>query len=314
MARYVLRRLVYLVVQVFLVATVAFILIHLVPGNPVRAMLGQNAPEAQVRQVEHALGLDRPLLVQFVAWMGQVVRGNFGRSVVGGWSVLPEVMTRLGNTLELIAGAIIISVAVGIPLGTLAARRPNTTTDLVLSWVAMAGISLPNFVIGSVLLLLFAVHWHVLPQIEFVSWSKNPIEHLELLVLPCVTLAAASGAVVMRMMRSSLLEVTGADFMRTARAKGLSENAAVRRHAIKNALNPVVSILGLQVGALLGGTVIVETIYGWPGLSTLLLDAISNRDYPVIQGVLLAIAILTVLVNLTVDIVYAYLDPRLRSV
>jgi peptide/nickel transport system permease protein len=178
----------------------------------------------------------------------------------------------------------------------------------------MAGISLPNFVIGSVLLLLFAVHWHVLPQIEFVSWSKNPIEHLELLVLPCVTLAAASGAVVMRMMRSSLLEVTGADFMRTARAKGLSENAAVRRHAIKNALNPVVSILGLQVGALLGGTVIVETIYGWPGLSTLLLDAISNRDYPVIQGVVLAIAILTVLVNLTVDIVYAYLDPRIRYV
>jgi peptide/nickel transport system permease protein len=314
MTRYVLRRLGYLLVQVLLVATVAFVLIHLVPGNPVRAMLGQDAPEAQVRQVEHLLGLDRPLLVQYVAWLGQVARGDFGTSVTGGWQVLPEVMTRLGNTLELILGAIVLSVLIGVPLGAAAARRPNSGTDLVLSWVAMAGISLPNFVIGSVLLLLFAVQWHLLPHLEFVPWSQNPVQHLELLVLPCVTLAAGSGAVVMRMARSSLLEVTRADFMRTARAKGLSEGMALRRHALKNAMNPVVSILGLQVGALLGGTVIVETIYGWPGLSTLLLDAISQRDYPVIQGIVLAIAILTVLVNLAVDLVYAWLDPRIRYV
>jgi len=314
MARYVLRRLGYLIVQVFWVATVAFVLIHLVPGNPVRAMLGQDAPAAQVAQVEHVLGLDRPILVQYVSWLGHVARGNFGQSVLGGWQVLPEVMSRLGNTLELIVGAIILSILIGIPLGAAAARRPNTWTDMILGWVAMAGISLPNFVIGTVLLLLFAVQWHVLPHLEFVAWTKNPLQHLELLVLPCVTLAAASGAVVMRMTRSSLLEVTRADFMRTARAKGLSEAAAVRRHALKNAMNPVVSILGLQVGALLGGTVIVETIYGWPGLSTLLLDAISNRDYPVIQGIVLAIAFLTVVVNLGVDLVYAYLDPRIRYV
>jgi peptide/nickel transport system permease protein len=312
MARYALRRLGYLLVQVLLVATVAFLLIHLVPGNPVRAMLGQDAPEGQVRQVEHALGLDRPILVQYGIWLGQVARGDFGTSVTAGWAVLPEVMTRLGNTLELIVGAIVLSVLVGVPLGAAAARRPNSATDLVLGWVAMAGISLPSFVTGSLLLLLFAVQWHLLPHLEFVPWRRNPVQHLELLVLPCVTLAAGSGAVVMRMARSSLLEVTREDYMRTARAKGLSEAMALRRHALKNAMNPVVSVLGLQVGSLLGGTVIVETIYGWPGLSTLLLDAISQRDYPVIQGIVLAIAILTVLVNLAVDLVYAYLDPRIR--
>jgi peptide/nickel transport system permease protein len=312
MLRYVLRRLGYLLVQVLLVATVAFSLIHLVPGNPVRAMLGEQASALQVAQVSHALGLDRPLAVQYADWLGQVLRGDLGRSVTGGWAVLPEVRLRLGNTLELIGGALLLAVAAGIPLGAVAARHPSTWLDLAVGSLAMIGISLPNFVIGSVLLLVFAVDLHVLPQVQFVPWRQNPVQHLQLLILPCLTLAAGTAAVVMRMARSAFLEQLGADYLRTARAKGLSEAAALRRHALRNALNPVVSVLGLQVGGLLGGTVIVETIYGWPGLSTLLLDGISQRDYPVIQGVVLTVAVLTVLVNLAVDLLYAYLDPRIH--
>lgn len=312
MGRYLARRLIYLVVQVVLVATLVFLLIRLVPGDPARAILGETASEQQVAAVRHRLGIDRPIQQQYVTWMGRLLHGDLGKSIISGRPVLADVRTRLGNTLELIAVAIVMALLFGIPLGIIAALRANRAPDYALSGIAMLGLSLPNFVVGTVLLLVFALVLHWLPQSQFVSWQQDPVQHVKLLVLPAVTLAASTAAVVMRMTRSSMLEVIRQDYIKSARAKGLSERVVIWRHALRNAVNPVVSIVGLELAGLLGGTVIVETIYGWPGLSSLLLAGVRSRDYPVVQGVVLLIAVLTILINLAVDLAYGLLDPRIR--
>lgn len=312
MGRYLARRLIYLIVQVVLVATLVFLLLRLVPGDPARAILGETASEDQVAAVRHTLGLDRPILDQYASWMGRVARGNLGKSIISGRPVMQDVRDRLGNTLELILISTLVSLLFGMPLGILAALRANRGPDYALSGVAMLGLSLPNFVIGTVLLLIFALMLRWLPQSQFVSWQQNWVQHIKLLILPVVTLSASTGAVVMRMTRSSMLEVIRQDYIKTARSKGLTERVVIYRHALKNAVNPVVSIVGLELAGLLGGTVIVETIYGWPGLSSLLLAGVRSRDYPVVQGVVLLIAVLTIVINLAVDLAYGVLDPRIR--
>jgi len=241
-----------------------------------------------------------------------VLRGDLGTSITSGRPVATDVRDRLGNSLELIVLATALSLIIGLPLGIIAGLRANRLPDFVLSAAAMLGLSLPGFVVGTVLLLIFALRLRWLPQTQFVEWSEDPAGHFKLVILPVLTLAASTVAVIMRMTRSSMLEVVRQDYIKLARAKGLSERTVILRHALRNAINPVVSVVGLELATLLGGTVIVETIFGWPGLSSLLIAGVRARDYPVVQGVVLLIAVLTILINIAVDIAYAVLDPRIR--
>jgi peptide/nickel transport system permease protein len=311
MGRYVARRLLQLVVQVFLVATVVFLLIRLVPGDPARAILGETAAEEQVAKVRNQLGIDRPLPEQYVTWLGRTARGDLGTSISSGRPVMLDIQQRIGNTVELIVLSILVSLLIGMPLGIVAALRANRPTDYVISSAAVLGLSLPSFVVGTILLLVVGLKLGWLPPSQFVPWQQDLGQHLRVIALPVIALSASTIAVIIRMTRSAMLEVVRQDYVRTARAKGLSDRTVIVRHTLRNALNPVVSIVGLEIAALLGGTVIVETIFNWPGLSSLLIAGVRARDYPVVQGVVLLIAVLTVLINLIVDLVYGWLDPRI---
>lgn len=311
MGRYVARRLLQLVVQVFLVATVVFLLIRLVPGDPARAILGETAGEEQVAKVRSQLGIDRPLPEQYVTWLGRTARGDLGTSISSGRPVMLDIQQRIGNTVELIVLSVLVSLVVGMPLGILAALRANRPADYVISSAAVLGLSLPSFVVGTILLLVVGLRLGWLPPSQFVPWQQDLGQHLKVIALPVFALSASAIAVIIRMTRSSMLEVVRQDYIRTARAKGLGDRTVMARHALRNALNPVVSIVGLEIAALLGGTVIVESIFNWPGLSSLLIAGVRARDYPVVQGVVLLIAVLTVLINLIVDLVYGWLDPRI---
>jgi peptide/nickel transport system permease protein len=311
MGRYVARRLLQLVVQVFLVATVVFLLIRLVPGDPARAILGETAAEEQVAKVRNQLGIDRPLPEQYVTWLGRTARGDLGTSISSGRPVMLDIQQRIGNTVELIVLSILVSLLIGMPLGVLAALRANRPADYVISSAAVLGLSLPSFVVGTILLLVVGLKLGWLPPSQFVPWQQDLGQHLRVIALPVIALSASTIAVIIRMTRSAMLEVVRQDYVRTARAKGLGDRTVIVRHTLRNALNPVVSIVGLEIAALLGGTVIVETIFNWPGLSSLLIAGVRARDYPVVQGVVLLIAVLTVLINLIVDLVYGWLDPRI---
>lgn len=311
MGRYVTRRLLQLVVQVFLVATVVFLLIRLVPGDPARAILGETAGEEQVARVRSQLGIDRPLPEQYVTWLGRTARGDLGTSISSGRPVMLDITQRIGNTVELIVLSVLVSLMVGMPLGILAALRANRPADYVISSAAVLGLSLPSFVVGTILLLVVGLRLGWLPPSQFVPWQQDLGQHLKVIALPVFALSTSTVAVIIRMTRSSMLEVVRQDYIRTARAKGLGDRTVMARHALRNALNPVVSIVGLEIAALLGGTVIVESIFNWPGLSSLLIAGVRSRDYPVVQGVVLLIAVLTVLINLIVDLVYGWLDPRI---
>lgn len=312
MGSFIARRLITLVVQVLLVATVVFLMLRLVPGDPARGILGETASEEQVASMRHKLGIDRPLHEQYGEWVSNAIRFDLGDSIISGRSVSGDIADRITNSLELIVISVMASLIVAIPLGTIAALRANQLTDFALSSFAMLGLSVPGFVIGTIFVLVFGLVLKVLPQSQFVSWGDDPIAHLKLLILPSATLAIGNTAVILRMMRSSMLEVLRQDYVRTARAKGLAENAVIRRHTVRNAINPVVSIVGLECSTLLGGMVIVEQIFNWPGLSSLLLSGVLSRDYPVVQGVVLIIAVLTIVINVIVDILYGVLDPRIR--
>ena len=312
MSQYVARRMVIMIVQVVLVATIVFLMMRLVPGDPARAILGENANDAAIATMRERLGLNEPLHTQYSTWLGSAAQGDLGKSVISGRSVSGDIQMRFWNSVEIIVASIVLSLIVAIPLGTLAAIRANRAIDYVLSTFAIVGLSLPGFVVGTVLVMIFAVKLKILPQTVFVSWSSDPIGHIKLLILPSITLALGNTAVIFRMMRSSMLEVVRRDYIRTARAKGLGERRIVARHGLRNAINPVVSIVGLEASTLLGGMVIVEAIFNWPGLSSLLISGVLSRDYPVVQGVVLVIAVMTILISVAVDIAYGLLDPRIR--
>jgi peptide/nickel transport system permease protein len=312
MGTFITRRMITLVVQLFFVAVLVFLMLRLVPGDPARGILGETATEEQVAQMRGRLGIDRPIIEQFVDWFGGVIRFDFGESIISGRSVSGDIADRISNSLELIALSVILSLLIAIPLGTIAAIRANKVTDLALSSFAMLGLSLPSFVIGTLFVLIFGLKLGWIPQSRFVSWGDDPMAHMKLLILPSLTLGIGNAAVILRMTRSSMLEVLRQDYVRTARAKGVAENRVIRKHALRNAVNPVISIVGLEVATLLGGMVIVEQIFNWPGLSSLLMSGVLSRDYPVVQGVVLIIATVTIVINVIVDILYAVLDPRIR--
>ncbi len=312
MTAYLLRRLLTAVVLMLGVASLVFVTLHLIPGDVANIIAGERATPEQVAAVRHALGLDRALSVQYLAWLSHVLRGDLGKSLVSGRPVLADLIQQLPRTLELMLGALLVAVLIGVPTGVLAAVRRGRTTDLLVSSFGLVGLSVPNFVVGTLLALVLGVYLRWLPVSGFVSLSEDPVHHLQLLVMPSLALGLSMAGVVLRMTRSTILEVLGEDYIRTARAKGVAERIVRYRHALRNAVIPVVSIIGVQAGTLLGGTVIIEFIFNWPGLSSLLIRAIFQRDAPLVQGVILLISGAFVLINLLVDVINARLDPRIR--
>jgi len=294
-----------------LVTVIVFALTRLSPGDPVLVYAGEERDPAQLAQIRHSLGLDQPLPVQYAAWLAHAVQGDLGRSIRTRQPVLEAIAERIPNTLELGGAAILISVSIALVVGTLSAVKRNSPLDLVTTGVTLAGVSLPNFFLGLALILLFSLVVRIFPPGGFVKFSEDPGGNLLRLVLPATTLAAASLAVNVRQMRSSLLDVLGQDYIRTARAKGLRESVVIMKHALRNALIPVVTLVGLQVGAIIEGAIITETIYFWPGVGRLAVDSISGRDYPVVQAIVLMSALSYMFFTLVVDVVYAWLDPRI---
>lgn len=304
MTGYLLRRLAQTVPILFLVATLVFSLIHLIPGDPVEILLGESAREADVQALRARLGLDRPLGAQYMAFLSGLVRGDLGISVASGRPVTEVIGEHYPATLELALAGMMVALLIALPLGVSAALQRDRWVDHGSRFFALLGVSIPNFWLGPVLILLFSVHWNLLPVSGRGTWRH--------LVLPAVTLGTALAGLLTRMVRSSLTEELRCPYLTTARAKGLSRSEVVVRHALSNALIPVVTVVGLQFGALLTGTIITETIFSWPGLGRLLIQAIRTRDYPLVQAGVLIIAVTYVLVNLATDVVYAWLDPRIR--
>ena len=304
MLRYLVRRLLLTIPVLIGVATLVFALIHLVPGDPAQAMLGDTAAPEDVQRLRERLGLDEPLVAQYAAFMGGIVRGDLGTSFRYGTPVTQEIRSRLLQTLQLAVAAMAVAIAVALPLGILAAVYRGTAVDHAAMTLALAGISMPNFWLGPLLAIVFAVSLGLLP----VS-GTGTIRHL---VLPAVTLGAALAAVLARMTRASLLEELRELYVLAARARGVSRSRAILRHAFRNSLIPIVTIVGLQFGAVLTGTIITETIFAWPGVGRLLIQAINFRDYPLVQGCILFISFTYVMMNLVTDLTYGLLDPRIR--
>jgi peptide/nickel transport system permease protein len=304
MLRYLLRRLLLTIPVLLGVATLVFALIHLVPGDPARSMLGEGATEEEISRLQEALGLNRPLPVQYAAFLAGAARGDLGRSFRYGTPVTHEIRDKLLRTIQLALAAMAVAILFAIPLGILAAVFQGTAIDHAAMTLALVGISMPNFWLGPLLAILFAVHLGWLPVA-----GTGSLAHL---VLPAVTLGAALSAILARMTRASLLEELRELYVLAARARGLSRTRAVLHHAFRNSLIPVVTIIGLQFGAVLTGTIITETIFAWPGVGRLLIQAINFRDYPLVQGCILFISVTYVLMNLLTDLTYGLLDPRIR--
>jgi peptide/nickel transport system permease protein len=299
------KRLLLLVPVLWLVVSLVFILIHLVPGDPVQQMLGEGASVADISALRHAYGLDVPLGTQYIRYWDGVLHGNLGTSIRLNAPVADLVLTRYPYTLELAIPAVLLAILLSFPAGIASARHRGRWQDQSLGVVSLFGISFPTFTLGPILILIFGILVGWLPVSGAGSWKH--------FILPVATLGTALAAILTRMVRTSMLEELGQDYIRTARAKGLSERATVYRHALPNAMIPLLTIVGLQFGALLAGAIVTETIFSWPGLGRLTIDAISNRDYPLVQGCILTIGITYVLVNLLTDALYAAVNPRIRQ-
>ncbi|HKI99977.1 MAG TPA: nickel ABC transporter permease [bacterium] len=301
---YLVQRVLWTVPILLGVLTLVFFLLHLIPGDPVDMMLGEQALPADRAQMHAALGLDQPLGAQYLGYLERTVRGDLGQSFRQHRPVAALIAERMPATAELMLGAMVVALGVALPLGLLAALHHGRWVDQVASVFAVLGVATPNFWLGPLLILAFAIKLDWLPV--------NEMGGLNHLVLPSITLGTAMAALLSRMMRTALVEVLGEDYIRTARAKGLREHSVILVHALRNALIPVVTVIGLQVGALLSGAIITESIFDWPGLGTLLLGGIYGRDYPLVQGCILVIALTYVFVNLATDLAYGWIDPRIR--
>ncbi len=313
MGGYLIRRFAAALVLALAVSTVVFLLLRLVPGDVVTVMLGESDPSPEkVAALRHQLGLDRPLIVQYASWVGRAVQGDFGSAFLSGRRISTDLAARIPRSVELAGVALLLAVLVGIPLGALSARRPGGALDLLVGGVAVLGLTLPSFVIGMLFVLLFGLVLHWFPATGFVDFGADRVGHLRHLVLPAVTLALTIVPVVMRMTRASMLDTLHQDYVRTARSKGLAERTVIGKHVLRNSLIPVITVIGLQAGTLLGRVVLVEYIFNWPGLSSLLLTGVNQRDYPLVQAVVLVIALAFVLINLLVDLGYGLVDPRIR--
>jgi ABC-type dipeptide/oligopeptide/nickel transport system permease component len=305
MFRYVTTRLLYTIPVLWLVVSVVFLLIHLVPGDPIQQMLGEGAASADIQAVRHAYGLDVPLGQQYLNYWKGVLKLDLGRSLRFSRPVTRVIAERYPPTLRLTLAAMAVALLLAIPAGVRSARRRNRWDDRVFSLVSLWGLSFPNFALGPVLILFFSIHLALLP----VSGAGTMAHY----VLPAITLGGSLAAILTRMVRTSMLEELGQDYIRTARAKGLSENVVVYKHALRNALVPVLTVAGLQFGALLAGAIVTETIFSWPGIGRLTIEAISSRDYYLVQGCILTIGLTYVAVNFLTDLLYSLANPRIRQ-
>ena len=304
MFRFILRRLALMLPVLAIVITSIFLLIHLIPGDPVVQMLGEGAEPADVEEIRRRLGLDQPLHIQYANYWQRLVRGDLGTSFKFNIPVADILKTRYPATLWLTLISLVVAISIAVPAGVTAAVNRGRWPDRLLGGVTLVGLSFPNFALGPVLILIFSIQAGWLP----VSGRDSPASY----ILPAITLGTSMAAILTRMVRSSMLEQLSSDYVRTARAKGLSEGAVLYRHALPNGLIPVVTVIGLQFGALLAGAIITETIFSWPGLGRLTVEAIHARDYPLLQGCVLSIALTYVLVNFLTDLGYSLLDPRIR--
>ena len=315
MTAYLVKRLVSLPLTLLGVSVVTFLFVRLIPGDAITARLGTSTALSadQLSRMRAFFGLDQPLHLQYLAWLGSILHGDAGFSVRSGQPVTAEIAARLPVTIELALAAALVALALGIPLGLISALRPASPLDLLARGFGLVGLALPNFWLGTLLILLFARYLHWMPNTGgYVDLMDDPAANLRFLMFPALTLGLAMAAVVMRTTRSAMLDVLGADYVRTAHAKGLPARKLVQRHALKNGMIVVITILGIQVGYLLGGAVVVEEVFSLPGLGRLLLNAINQRDYAVVQGGVLVIATLFVAANTVVDVLYGFLDPRIR--
>lgn len=304
MTRYILRRLLLAVPVLIGVSLVVFWMIRAIPGDPARVIAGEGAPLETVERIREQYGLNEPPHVQYMIFLKQLLQGDLGRSIRSRRPVADEIGARLGPTLELAAGSLLVAVAIGVTSGILSAVRPNSWVDALSTFVALVGISMPVFWLGLMLMYLFSYELGWFPTAGRGTWKH--------LVLPSLTLGLNTAAIIARMTRSSMLEVLRQDYVRTARAKGLHERAVVLKHAFRNALIPIITVTGLQLGTLLGGAVMTESVFAWPGIGRLMVESITARDYPVVQGAVLVVAVAFMLINLLVDVLYAYVNPSIR--
>lgn len=314
MGDYILKRFVLAVPVLLGITIVVFLLVRLIPGDVIDTMLGTEGslrPEVR-QQLRETLGLDRPLVVQYVTWLGDILQGDLGRSLRTGQPIVENLAGKLPITLELAFLSVVMSMVIAIPLGIISALRRNSLADFLVRLVGTFGLSLPNFWLATMLILIASRYFQWGASLVYISLFEDPVENLKQMLLPSIALALGLTAVVMRMTRSSMLEVLSQDYIRTARAKGVRERWVIYRHALRNALAPVLTVIGIQTGHLLGGAVIVEQIFGLPGLGWFLLNGIYQRDYPAVQAGVLILAGIFVLVNLVVDVLYAYIDPRIQ--
>ena len=312
MTRFLVRRLLTTLLVMLGVSFVVFMIIHLVPGDPVRVMLGLQADQAKVEEIRQLMGFDRPLLVQYVDWLWNALQGDLGQSFITGQSVSEAVFQRLPATLSLAVAALLIALIIALPAGIISAVYPRSAWDYSAMLFSQIGVSIPDFWMGIMFILVFSLALGWLPPSGYTSPTEDFWGWLSHLILPALTVGLISASIMTRFVRSAMLETLHEDFVRTARAKGLAERRTLLRHVLPNAAIPIVTIVGLQMAALLGGVVIVEIIFAWPGLGRLALDAVIRRDYPMVQGAVLLVALSFAVINLLVDLLYAYLDPRVK--
>ena len=313
MKEYVLKRLLLTIPVLLGVSLLVFSVLHLAPGDPAVIMLGPEATKESIEKIHQALGLDRPLPVQYLTWMAKIARLDFGRSIVLNRAVFPEIWTRFKATAILTVASLTVSILLGVTAGIISAIRQNSIFDAVSMLCALAGVSMPVFFTGVVLIIIFAMNLNYFPSAGMYSPVRRDLyDLLHHLVLPAFTLGTASAAILARMTRSAMLETIRQDYIRTARSKGLAERTVIYVHALKNAAITIITVLGMQIGYLLGGAILTESVFSWPGVGLMMVRAIQARDYPMVQGGILFVAAVFVFVNLVVDIAYAFLDPRIR--
>jgi len=313
MTQYIIRRLLQSLFIIWGCATLVFFMIRMIPGDPVVLMLGPEYTPEAAELIRQKLGLNESLPIQYVRWLSSLATGDLGGSIATGETVAQVIMSGLPKTLSLAAVSFIIALIIAVPAGIIAALKRNSVFDYGASVISFIGVSMPSFWVGIILILVFAVRLHWLPAIGYSEISEDGfVEWFKRLILPSVAIGIGYSAILMRFVRAGLLEVLGSDYVRTARAKGLREQSVVLRHALRNSLIPVVTVIGIQLALLLSGAVVVETVFSIRGIGRILVGAIFDRDYPIVQGVILVVAVIFVLANLIVDIVYTFIDPRIR--
>ncbi len=312
MGKYILRRLIQMIPVLLIVSIAVFAIIHLIPGNPAEIIAGPNATDEQLEALRRQYGLDQPLWQQYFIWLGNVLTGNLGHSFINDFPVGQLILYRVPATVELALASALIGAVVAFPLGIIAALRPGSIVDLFTTLFSALSFAVPSFWLAILLILLFSLQFKLLPPSGRPEFSEQPVEHLKALIMPAMTLGIAMAAKLTRYLRSSMLDVINQDYTRTARAKGLSERLVVSRHAVRNALIPVITIFGLQIGDLLSGAIIVESIFAWPGVGRLTIQAIGWRDYSILQASVMFIVLAFLVVNLLTDLTYGLINPRIR--